>query len=194
MMLVYFILAAITLSFLCGGRLRYLAENPMRLIWLPPIAFAIEAVTPLLKERIQLPISQWMWIAVVLEYTLLFLFCFLNWKKKSVRLIALACFLNLFVITWYGFRMPVGPIISEFPEMASTLARIQSGELYEYVLVENNAPFLFLGDAIVLPFVHSGLASFGDIILGFGVSWLIFEWMRPLPRKKKRSASLSKAS
>lgn len=193
MMLIYFVLAAIPLSLLCGGKLKYIVDNPMHLIWLPPLAFAIEAFFPLMKDRIQLPLNQWLWIAVLLEYVLLFLFCFLNWKRKSVRIIALACFLNFFVIAWYGFRMPVAPTINEFPEMASTLARIQSGEIFEYVLVEKNAPFLFLGDAIVIPFMHSGLASIGDLFLGFGVSWLIFEWMRPLPTKKKRPASLRNA-
>lgn len=188
MILIYFILAAIPLSFLCGGRLKYIAENPLRLIWLPPLAFAIEAACPLLKDRIQLPLDQWLWIAVLLEYMLLFLFCFLNWKRKSVRLIALASFLNFFVIAWYGFRMPVAPNISDFPEMAATLSRIKSGDIFEYVLAEKGAPFLFLGDAIVIPFMHSGLASIGDIILGCGVSWLIFEWMRPLRPKKKRPA------
>jgi hypothetical protein len=190
MMLIYFILAAIPLSFLCGGKLKYFAENSLRLIWLPPLAFAVEAAFPLLKDRLQLPLDKWLWIAVLIEYALLFLFCFLNWKRKSVRLIALACFLNFFVIAWYGFRMPVAPIIREFPSMATLLSRIQSGEIFEYVLVEYNAPLLFLGDAIIIPFMHSGLASVGDIILGFGVSWLIFEWMRPLPSKRKRTASL----
>ncbi len=189
MMLIYFIFAAIPLSFLFGGKLKYIAENPLRLIWLPPLSFAIEAAFPLLNERLNLPISQWLWIAVLLEYMLLFLFCFLNWKRKSIRLIALAGFLNFFVIAWYGFRMPVSPIIQEFPAMASSFSRLQSGEIFEYVLVEQNAPFLFLGDAIVIPFMRSGLASIGDIILGFGVSWLIFEWMRPLPHKKKRNLS-----
>jgi hypothetical protein len=193
MMLIYFILAAIPLSFLCGGKLKYIAEHPLRVIWLPPLAFAIEATFPFLKDRIQLPISQWLWIPVLLEYILLFLFCFLNWNRKSVRLIALACFLNFFVIAWYGFRMPVSPIIQEFPEMASSLSRMQSGEIFEYVLVGENAPFLFLGDAIVIPFMHSGLASIGDIVLGAGVSWLIFEWMRPLPKKKKRPISARNA-
>ncbi len=189
MILVYFIALAIPLSFLCGGRLKYIAENPLRLIWLPPLSFAVEAACPLLQHRIPVPVHQWLWIAVLLEYSLLFLFCFLNWKRKPVRLIALACFLNLFVIAWYGFRMPVAPIIHDFPEMAPMLARIQSGELFEYVLAEKGAPFLFLGDALVIPFAHSGLASIGDIFLGAGVGWLIFQWMRPLPQKRKRTAA-----
>jgi hypothetical protein len=189
MILIYFVLAAIPLSFLCGGKLKYIAENPLRLIWLPPLAFAIEAACPLLKDRIQLPLAQWQWIAVLFEYLLLFLFCFLNWKRKPVRLIALACFLNFFVIAWYGFRMPVAPIIYEFPDMAYTLDRIRSGDIFEYVLAEKGAPFLFLGDAIIIPFIHSGLASIGDIFLGCGVSWLIFEWMRPLHQRKKRPES-----
>ncbi len=194
MTLIYFIVLAIPLSFLCGGKLKYVADNSLRLIWLPPLAFAIEASLSFLQSRIPLPISQWLWIAVSLEYALIFLFCFLNWKRGSVRLIALGGFLNFFVIAWYGFRMPISPIIQEFPEMASALSRIQSGEIFEYVLVEQNAPFLFLGDALVIPFNHSGLASIGDIILGLGVSWLIFQWMRPLPQKRKRPASSRNAA
>ncbi len=188
MILVYFILLAIPLSFLCGGRLKYIAENPLRLIWLPTLAFAIEAACPLLQGRVPLPVSQWHWIAVLTEYALLFLFCFVNWNRKPVRFIALACLLNFFVIAWYGFRMPVAPIIHEFPEMAPMVARIQSGELFEYVLAKKGDPFLFLGDAIMLPFMHSGLASIGDIFLGIGVGWLIFQWMRPMPQKRKRTA------
>ncbi len=184
MILVYFILLAIPLSFLCGGRLKYIAEHPMRLIFLPPLAFALEAAAPLLRGRIPLPESQWLWIAVLAEYLLLFLFCMLNWKTKAVRLIALACFLNFFVIVWYGFRMPVAPIIHDYAPMASFVTRIESGDLFEYVLVPYGSPFLFLGDAIVIPFVHSGLASIGDIFLGAGVGWLIFSWMRPLPARK----------
>lgn len=186
MILVYFILLAIPLSFLCGGRLKYIAEHPMRLIFLPPLAFALEAIAPLLRGKIPLLESQWIWIAVLLEYVLLFLFCFLNWRTKAVRLIAIACFLNFFVILWYGFRMPVAPIIHDYPPMASFVTRIESGELFEYVLVPYGSPLLFLGDAIVLPFIHNGLASIGDIFLGAGVAWLIFTWMRPLPPRKKR--------
>ena len=46
MIFVYFVLLAIPLSFLCGGKLKYIIENPLRLIWLPPLAFAIEAACP----------------------------------------------------------------------------------------------------------------------------------------------------
>ncbi len=194
MMLVYFLLLSIPLSLLTGGRFKYIAENPLRLIWLPPLAFAIEAACPLLNGKIPFPVSQWFWIAVLLEYALLFLFCFLNWKRKPVRLVALACFLNLFVIAWYGFRMPVAPIVHDFPEMAVLVSRIQSGELFEYVLVEKGAPFLFLGDSIMIPFIHYGLASIGDIFLSIGVGWLIFQWMRPFPRKRKQTATGKYAS
>ena len=188
MILVYFILLAIPLSFFCGGRLKYIADHPMRLIFLPPLAFALEAAAPLLRDRIPLPVSQWVWIVVLVEYILLFLFCFLNWKTKAVRLIALACFLNFFVILWYGFRMPVAPIIHDNPLMASFVTRIESGDLFEYVLVPYGSPFLFLGDAIRLPFIRSGLASIGDVFLGAGVAWLIFSWMRPFPIKREKRA------
>jgi hypothetical protein len=188
MIIAYCILLAIPLSLLCGGRFGHLGSTYLRWIWLPIAAFSVEAATPFLAGRlIQAPISQWLWATVVLEYGLLFLFCLLNWKRRPIRLIALACFLNFFVIVWYGFRMPVSPVIHSFPEMAGTAERIQSGELFEYVLADWGSPFLFLGDALIIPFVRTGLASMGDILLGIGVSWLIFQWMRP-PRVKKRRA------
>jgi hypothetical protein len=186
MIIAYFALLAILVSFICGGKLRYMAENMLHCIWLPPLAFAIEALCPLLRDRIPFPIAQWQWMAVTLEYVLLFLFCFLNWKRKSVRIMLLGSFLNFFVIAWYGFRMPVAPIVHEFPNMAPMVERIASGELFEYVLVEKGAPFLFLGDALIVPFIHTGLASIGDVILAIGISWLIFEWMRPLNKTKRR--------
>ncbi len=184
MILAYFVLLTIPLSYISGGRLKHMAEYPIRCIWLTPLAFIIEAAVPFLRGRIPLDDSQWIWIAVLLEYILLFLFCFINLKEKPVRLILIACFLNFFVIAWYGFRMPVAPIIRDFPQMASVLTRIESGELFEYVLVDYGSPFLFLGDAILLPFMHQGLASIGDIFLAAGVGWLIFRMMRPIPKRK----------
>lgn len=196
MSILYLALLSIPLSFLCGGRLKYMAEKPLRLVFLPLVSFAVELAFPLLQKYIELPVSKWLWIAVLFEYSLLFLFCLLNWRWKPIRLIALACLMNFFVIAWYGFRMPVAPIAQElaaqmpeaWPGMAQRLSRIESGELFEYVLVESGSPFLFLGDALVIPFMHSGLASIGDLLLVVGVSWLIIEWMRPVPIPKQPAA------
>ncbi len=194
MIIVYFVLLSIPVSLLCGGRFKYMVENPLHLVWLPLLAFSVEAAFPFLQKYIELPVAKWLWIAVMFEYALLFLFCLLNWRRKSIRLIALACLLNFFVIAWYGFRMPVAPIAREFPEMAATVSRIESGELFEYVLVSSGSPFLFLGDALLLPFLHTGLASIGDLLLGVGVSWLIIEWMRPLRKNRDTPTAYRRAA
>lgn len=184
MIIAYFALLFVVVSLLCGGRLKYMAENPLRGILLPPIAFAVEGISPFLAEKITIPLFQWHWAAVVLEYLLLFLFCALNWRRKGIRLVALGSLLNFFVIAWYGFRMPVAPIVREFAQMAPVVNRIESGELFEYVLAEAGSPFLFLGDALVIPFYHAGLASIGDLMLAIGIGRLVFGWMRPPERRQ----------
>ncbi len=189
MILAYLVLLAVVASLLTGGRLKYFIENSLRGIYLPILAFLVEAGCPFLVDRIAVPISQWLWIPVVLEYSLLALFCALNWKRIPTRLVAAGASLNFLVIAVYGFRMPVSPVVFDFPQMAAFAQRIQSGELFEYTLAEWGSPLLFLGDSLILPFMHTGLASIGDLFLGTGAGWLVFQLMRPDHPKKKSHVS-----
>lgn len=72
------------------------------------------------------------------------------------------------------------------PEAQKTLEMIRAGEILDYVIVGWDAPLLFLGDVIRLPFLP-GLASVGDLVLAAGVFLLILEIMGSRRRKENCS-------
>ncbi|MFH1513137.1 MAG: DUF5317 family protein [Bacillota bacterium] len=178
MIVAAFLVLSIPVGYLLGGRLRNIRSYTTKALGLPIAAFLLEAAAPFLRNLIPVPVSQWHWALVSAEYLLLFIFCFLNRRSKAVWIIFAACALNFFVIALYQFQMPVAPFAREMPEMAATIARIESGELFRYTVAGPNDPFWFLGDVIVIPLKRiGGLASVGDILLGLGCGALFIGWM-----------------
>lgn len=184
MILAYCVIIGLVISYLAGGRLRYITEHSLRGLFLPILAFAIEAFAPVLARWIALPVHSWHFISVSVEYFLLFLFCGLNIRKKPLWVITAGVAMNFAVIAANGFRMPVTPVVYDYPSLLPTVERIASGELFEYVLTGYDAPLWFLGDTIPVPFLGIGLASLGDFFLAAGVGWLIFMLMRE-PKEKE---------
>lgn len=178
MLLVYFIVAAIPLGYLLGGRLSNYSHQPLKCIELPCLAFLIEASFGVLAERVAGPASCWLGWAVCLEYLLLAVFLWANRRRRGVKLMGLATICNFLVISVNGFRMPVSPLIYDFPKYASLVERIRSGALPEYVLVDWDGPLWFLGDTLPL---FGGLASVGDLLMGAGLVLLIVHLMRTKP-------------
>lgn len=176
MLLVYFIVAAIPLGYLLGGRLSNYLHRPLRMLPLPCLAFLAEASFGFIAARI--PAARWLGYAVCLEYALLAAFVWFNRARRGMKLMALATACNFLVIAANGFRMPVSPLIHDYPKYQSLVARIQSGALPEYVLVDWNGPLWFLGDTIPL---FGGLASVGDLLMGAALLILIVHLMRSKP-------------
>jgi hypothetical protein len=188
MTIVVFLLLSIPVGYLLGGKLRNIRNYTTRALGLPIAAFLLEAAAPFLRNLISVPIAQWHWMIVCAEYGLLFAFCVLNIKAKAVWLILAACALNFFVITLFGFRMPVAPYAREMPEMAATLAKIDSGEYFRYTVAGASDPFWWLGDVIVVPIKGiGGLASVGDVLLGLGCGALLVSWMRAVKQTAETS-------
>ena len=183
MLLVYGVIAAVILSLCTGGRPRHYLAHPLRGIGLPIAAFALEALAPWAAKAISVPVWNWLWLPVCGQYLLLLAFCLMNIKRWPVWLVLLATLMNFAVISLNGFRMPVSPEALQMPALAETVARIQSGELFEYVIGNRSTPLLWLGDVIALPFIPTGLASLGDLSLAAGVGGLVFQSMRPVREK-----------
>ena len=178
MILVYCIVLSVIIGYIRGGRLKNYLDHALEHIYLPVIAFGIEAALPILGKAL-LP------AAVIIEYTLLFLFVFINRKYKPVWLIGTGMVLNALVIFANGFRMPVTPVVFD-PAFERFVGGVQSGELIEYVLVGWDAPLWFLGDTIPITRVAPGIASAGDFVMALGMFWLIQFFMKP-PVKKRES-------
>jgi hypothetical protein len=181
MILVYMIALSVAVGYIRGGRLSRYLEQPLRGIWMPVFAFAIEAALSFADEA-------WLAPAVIAEYALLFAFVFVNRGRRSIWLVGAGVLLNALVIFANGFRMPVTPVV-ENPLFEHFAQRVRSGELIEYVLVGWDAPLWFLGDTIPVTRIVPGIASVGDFVLAAGMFWLIQSFMKPTAARKEPSES-----
>ena len=180
-------LACLALSVLIGyargGRLKHYLENPLRGLWLPIAAYALEFSFGTLENMLPWPPSTWLGVAVCMEYAMLFAFIWLNRARKAFWVIAISSLLNFIVIAANGFRMPISPVVYGYPIFENIVARVGAGEMVEYTLVGWDGPLWWLGDTIPVPWVTPGLASVGDIGLAVGVFILIQEAMCPKKRQ-----------
>ena len=182
MLLVIFAVAAIPVGYLFGGRLHNYLHRPLRLPLLPALAFLLEASFERIDAFLALPVSQWLGIAVCIEYALLGIFILSNVDSRGVILLGLGMLANFVAIASHGFCMPVSPIIYQFPDAVHIAARIESGEVLRYVLVGWDSPYWYLGDTIPL---LDGLASVGDIIMGIAIFIIIVCKMNTAPVEDK---------
>lgn len=193
MIIVVFILLAIPVGYLLGGKLKNVKNYTTRALGLPIAAFLLEAAAPFFRNVFSVPITQWYWTVVSAEYLLLLIFCVANWKAWPVWVIFASCALNFFVIALYGFQMPIAPFAREMPEMAATLARVDSGVYFRYTVANAGDPFWFLGDVILIPIKGiGGFASIGDLLLGIGSGALFISWMRAAKPEAKGPETPSK--
>ena len=186
MTLLLVVIAALAVGYLRGGRLKRYLGRPLRWVLLPAAGFAIEAALPLIGRLIPVPAENWLFMAVIPEYLAIFVFAALNFERRGMKLILLGSLLNFAVIVANGFKMPLSPVALEMPEAQKTLEMIRAGEILDYVIVGWDAPLLFLGDVIRLPYLP-GLASVGDLVLAAGVFLLILEIMGSRRRKENCS-------
>lgn len=185
MLLVYFVILAVPLGYLLGGKLKNYGEHPLKWLLAPCAAFLLEACFGLIGRITGLPARIWLPWAVIGEYLLLALFILANRRRRGMGLLGAATLINFTVIAANGFRMPVSPLVYENPAMEGLVRRIQAGELHEYVLVDWDGPLWFLGDTIP---IGNGLASIGDLLMALGVLVLILHLMDARPFRSRNIA------
>lgn len=186
MILVYLIALALLVGLIRGGSLRHYIDRPLRGVYLPCLAFLLEAALDKLPGWLNLAPRVCLIGEVALQYALLLLFCLLNRRRRGMKLMMLGVLMNMAVIFANGFQMPVADFARQIPSLQGTLARIDAGELMEYAIKGPDCPLYFLGDVIYLPFLPGGLASAGDFLLGAGVFVLLLDMMKS-PRKKEET-------
>lgn len=182
MLLVYFVIAALPIGYLMGGRLNNIRYARLRLAILPCAAFLLEASIGLIGQLLDAPPAEWLPKLVRTEYLLLTIFIWLNYRMRGMDMLGAATLVNYIVIAANGYRMPVTPIIYQYPNLYHFVERIQTGKLPEYVLVDWNGPFWFLGDT--LP-IGNGLASIGDLLMALGVMIIIIDMMMATPPRRR---------
>ncbi|HML47988.1 MAG TPA: DUF5317 family protein [Clostridia bacterium] len=188
MIFIYSFFGSIVIGYLLGGRFANYLHLPLRGLIFPILSFAIEAFSPMFERLAPWPAQSWLWASVSAQYILSFYFIFLNRSRKPVRLMAIGTALNILIIAWYGFRMPVTPMVYQHAGLVHFATRIETGELFEYILVNWDAPLWWLGDTIPILVGPQGLASIGDFLMAAGMGWLMVQIMRQKPQQDASQA------
>ena len=176
----------ILLGYLFGGRLKGLLHTEIRLLWLPVVAYAMDAGGALLAKKIPefVPYS---WMLITLQYLLLFTFIIVNLFRVEFCLFGAGTLMNFLAISFNRFRMPVAEnlYLDTQGQMAGYIDALARNEIYRYTLMTPRTVFPFFGDIIYVP-VFGGFASIGDILLAVGLAVILVRGMRS-ERTRKRA-------
>ncbi|MFR8003600.1 MAG: DUF5317 domain-containing protein [Hydrogeniiclostridium sp.] len=184
MLLLACVLAGCILGWMRGGKLRNFLSFPFHFLWLPCGAFLLQASVLPFSRWIPEEPDRWLWLPLVLSYSMLAIFFIGNYRIPSLWVMALGLFLNGLVIALNGWRMPVPE------EMVSVMTEMQK---LRYTPLGNGTRLPFLGDVLFIPVpLLRGYASLGDLFLGGGIIWLFLSGMgkreRRKPKRLKRHA------
>ena len=153
-------------------------EIELRVLWLAPCALLL-----------QLPLVQawggagWRSILFLASYSLLFMFCALNWRYAGARLLLAGFMLNFVVIATNGGFMPISQETVVRLHPGTTAADWPAGTLRQgskdIILPADEIRLGFLSDAIVVPppFPLPTAFSAGDLVILAGFTVLFWQAM-----------------
>jgi len=180
MLLVACVLLAVITVPLMGGRLGALAEVPVRLAWVLPLALALQTASiylPGLPEQARIALQ-------VLSYPVAGLFLAVNPQLPGRFLVAVGGLSNLLAISVNRGVMPASP-------GAASAAGIPAGSAgYSNSAVLAHPRLAFLGDVLAVPasWPFANVFSVGDVLIVLGVAWALHRLAGSrLARPRRRS-------
>ena len=93
MLLLACVLAGCILGWMRGGKLRNFLSFPFRFLWLPCGAFLLQASVLPFSRWIPEEPDRWLWLPLVLSYSMLAIFFIGNYRIPSLWVMALGLFL-----------------------------------------------------------------------------------------------------
>ncbi|HNX14330.1 MAG TPA: DUF5317 domain-containing protein [Oscillospiraceae bacterium] len=175
----------VLLGYICGGRVKGLLHTEIRALWLPIIAYIMDAGGAQLAE-IWPAFVPYSWILITAQYIVLFVFIILNLFRFEFCLFGAGTLMNFLVISFNGFRMPVAEnlYLDTQGEMAGYVGALSKNEIFRYTLMTPKTVFPFFGDIIYVP-VFGGFASIGDVLLAVGLAFIIVRGMRSVRTQQR---------
>lgn len=151
-------------------------EIELRALWLAPGALLLQL--PLVQARGG---AEWRSVLFLASYSLLFLFCALNWRHAGARLLLAGFLLNFIVIAANGGFMPISQEAVTRLHSGTTAADWPAGTLRQgskdIILAADEINLRFLSDAIVVPppFPLPTAFSAGDLVILAGFAVLFWQ-------------------
>lgn len=168
---------ALSVAVVRGGRLTNLADIRLRLWWLLPLGFGVQAAPLLLPDRTWTEsVAVWM---VLASYLPLLGVMVANRDRSGMWLAGVGILLNFTVIALNGGM----PVLREAAVVASGFEpNPQLAESYKHVVLDQTARLPFLADVIPLRLAGQGqVLSLGDVFLAVGLGrFLEAELRRPV--------------
>lgn len=181
MILLAAIVLSLTIGLVRGGRLRRIAEIPLRYGWLALIALGLQvAFVSGPRWGLELPVG-----VLVGSYALLVGVIALNWRLPGMPLMALGLALNLAVMAANGGYMPVTPEALARAGLGQWAARETFGSpilgAKDILLPREGTRLWWLSDILVVPgpAPFRAILSVGDILLAAGVAFLLQKVLVP---------------
>ncbi|MGH8873890.1 MAG: DUF5317 domain-containing protein [Acidimicrobiia bacterium] len=170
---------AMTIAVLRGGRLTNLADIRLRLWWLLPLGFTMQAVTALFPAD-----AEWATEAAVglilASYVPLLVLVIVNKERHGMWLAGVGVLMNFSVIALNGGM----PVLQEAAQVAggteSSGAAIAGS--YKHLVLDGTSRLAFLADVIPMRLFGQGqVVSLGDVFLAVGLGrFLENELRRPV--------------
>jgi hypothetical protein len=174
------LLVAVLASYARGGRLRRVAEAPLRLLWLLFVGVALQVGVDLAGANGLLgDASVAGWSLLFLSQTLVVAVVVANWQVPGMPLVAVGLFCNAVVMAANG-AMPVDPV-------AIAALGIEGAEVLpgKHTLMTSDTRLPWLADIFPLPILRT-IISAGDVILAAGLIPMAHWMMSYRPPAERR--------
>ena len=179
MILAAAVLSAVLIGLARGGRLRQLANLPLRWAWIALVAFGLQIYLIYFPEPVNDGIFSPRVIVLMFSYALLFAVIWRNRALPGFWLIGLGFLSNFAVMLLNGGYMPITPdALAQVGHSRNILspepgARVRATK--DIVLPREQTFAWWLSDIFVLPppFLIPSVFSLGDVFIALGAFWLI---------------------
>lgn len=178
MILVLALFLALLVAVLTGGKLRRLANLPLRVPWLALLGFGLQIYIIYEPETTARGWWSLHTIALIFSYLLLVAFVWMNRRLPGMPIIALGLLMNLTVMLANGGYMPISPEavrrVGHEYELQSTEPGARLKYTKDILLPREQTRLWFLSDVFVIPppFPIPTVFSTGDAVLALGI-WVL---------------------
>lgn len=188
MFILYIVIISIIVSYIFGGRLKFILNRPLKHTWLAVLGLLIQV--SIFNEFIT---SRWDSLSLAifhgLSYLLIIFFVYLNRKIPGILLIGIGIILNAVVIFLNGGHMPACLESVEKASIGRQLDILREGyTTNNSQLITETTLLPWLGDIFYIPswIPFSNVFSIGDIFIAIGASAYIFKSMKKVATYKER--------
>lgn len=188
MFILYAVVISIIISYLLGGRLKFILQRPLKHVWLATFGFLIQIIifTDFFASRYNGTVSI---VLHGISYVLIVFFIFINRKIPGILLIGIGVLLNATVIFLNGGYMPTSLESLKKTSIGKQLEiLIQGSTINNSQAITENTILPWLADIFYIPswIPFSNVFSIGDVLIAIGVCVYLIRCMKPVnaPNKK----------